>query len=127
LKTSPTQRTLALYRKRGYLCAIVEKWSQYPPPGHRVDLFGFIDVLALGRARTIAIQACAGSSASARIAKIHADPRLPKILEAGWMVVVVAWRKAGARGKRKLWDAREVEVLADGVIEGPSILGVPVA
>lgn len=44
--SSPTQRTLAALRKLGYLAAVVEKWNH---GAHiRQDLFGFIDVLAIG-------------------------------------------------------------------------------
>lgn len=110
MRTSPTQRSLKHLRAAGYTAGVTEKWVNWPPPGHRVDLFGFVDILAVGPGETIAVQACAGSSAAARVSKILAEPRFLAVKQAGWKVVVHAWRKAGARGKRKLWDLREIVV-----------------
>jgi hypothetical protein len=42
---SPTQRTLAECRKRGWVCQVVEKWN--PHARIRQDLFGCIDIVAL--------------------------------------------------------------------------------
>ena len=55
----PTQRSLALCKKRGWRYAIVEKWIQATK--RRVDVFGFGDILVLdGQPGSLLVQACAG-------------------------------------------------------------------
>lgn len=133
--SSPTQRTLAECRKRGYTAQVVEKWN--PHARIRQDLFGVIDIVAItpptagdrdachceawnesecacggfqdmiGRPGSIlAIQACAGSSHSARLAKMLAEPRAKQWLEAGGLLELWSWSKRGARGKAKRWALR---------------------
>ena len=109
MKTSPTQRSLKMYRERGYLCAIVEKWNPYVKI--RQDLWGFADILAIRGDESLLIQTTSGSNVSARIAKINDNAQA-----AIWKcspnrkIVAHGWRKVGERGKRKLWECREVEV-----------------
>lgn len=100
---TPTQRTLAELRKRGYRCAVVEKWN-----GHiqrRQDLFGVIDVLAIREGETLAVQTTSGSNVAARVTKIAESEATPDMRAAGWKIVVHGWakRKAG-------WTLREVDV-----------------
>jgi hypothetical protein len=113
VKTSPTQRTLALLRKDGWTAAIVEKWN--PHAFIRQDLYGFIDIVAIRESGGIlGIQACAGASHATRRTKILAEPRAKLWLQAGGLIDICSWSKKGARGKRKLWDARvEHLTLAD--------------
>lgn len=120
---SPTQRTLAWLRARGYTCAITERWN---PHAHiRQDLYGFCDVLAMQPGVLIAVQACAGSSAAARVSKIRAEARAALWLECPTRKVwVMAWSKRGARGKRKLWAVRIIDVQHGGSV-GESIDDVP--
>ena len=82
-KESPTSRTLAVLREQGYTVAIGEKWN--PHARIRQDLFGFIDILAIKRDETLAVQATA-SGVSDRIKKIMASELLPKVREAGWKI-----------------------------------------
>jgi len=119
---SPTQRSLALLRKRGLVVAVVEKWQPYArrpgdtsgPPGIRQDLWGWIDLLALdpNTGELTAVQTTSGSNVSARLEKIRAWPPL-----AAWLkrhgAVVHGWAKRGPRGKPKLWECREVLVTVD--------------
>ncbi len=105
---SPTARSLAELRKRGYIAAVVERWN--PHARLRQDLFGCIDVLAIRPGQILAVQACAGSSAAARIAKVKSTPAFTTMLAAGITVAVWSWSKRGARGKRKVWTLREVVV-----------------
>ena len=65
---TPTQRTLAYLREEGYLCAIVEKWN--PHVKIRQDLFGFIDILAIKKGETLAVQ-CTSTGVAARVKKIQ--------------------------------------------------------
>ena len=109
---SPTQRSLALLRERGYLCAIVEKFVRFPPPGHRVDLWGIGDILAVKAGETLLVQ-CTTTGVSERVTKIVANPNTIKLLAVPWKIEVWGWRKVGPRGKRKVWECREVPLTAD--------------
>lgn len=111
---SPTMRTLAKLRADGWTCAIVERWN--PHAMIRQDLYGFCDILAVkSGAGTLAVQACVGASLAARRTKLHAEPRVRTCIEAGWRVELWAWRKVGARGKRKLWDVNVEPVTLGGM------------
>lgn len=108
MKSSPTQRSLAMLREMGYLVAVVEKFVRFPPPGHRVDLFGFGDLLAVKPGfPPLLVQTTTGSNAAARVAKIHASKEFQILFRAGWDVVVHGWRKGGPRGARKVWSVTE--------------------
>jgi hypothetical protein len=102
--SSPTQRTLAELKKRGYLAAVVEKWN--PHARIRQDLFGCIDILALKDGATLAVQATSGSNVASRVKKIAENEALPEMRAAGWSIAVWGWRKA-SNGR---WQLREVDV-----------------
>lgn len=107
MKASPTSRTLAALRAEGWTCAVVERWN--PHARVRQDLWGFCDLLACAAGRgTIAVQACAGSGLAAHRDKLLAEPRLREWLLASKdnRCEVWAWRKLGARGKRKVYEHR---------------------
>lgn len=105
MSLTPTQLSLRSMRELGYSVDVVERWVSQPPPGHRRDLFGIIDVLAVGRGETVAIQCTADGSVSSRVRKIADAEALPNLREAGWKIVVHGWRKQGGR-----WVVREVDV-----------------
>lgn len=90
---TPTQRSLAYLRDEGYLVAIVEHWN--PFARIRQDMFGFIDLLAIRRDETLAVQVTA-SGVSSRVKKIEASPHLGRVREAGWKIFVHGWRKNAA-------------------------------
>ena len=91
-KTSPTMRTLARLRKENYdLVAITERWN--PFARIRQDLFGIIDILAIHKGDTIAIQVTSYSNISARVKKITESPALPFLRDAGWTILVEGWKK----------------------------------
>lgn len=100
---SPTQRTLAHLRAAGYpLVQVVERWN--PHARIRQDLFGIIDVVAVGD-DIVAVQATSGSNLSKRIAKITESPALPILRKAGIRVLAHGWRKVRGR-----WQLREVDL-----------------
>lgn len=104
-KTSPTQRTLKVLRENYQLVQVVEHWNAFAR--RRQDLFGFIDIVAVGN-QTVGIQCTSASNMSARIKKIreeHGD-RLQVLKQAGWRIEVWGWKK-GSDGK---WGVR-VEVM----------------
>lgn len=118
--TSPTQRTLAHCRKLGFRVQVVERWVPFrgtdPETGEprrggvRQDLFGCIDLVALdGLPGVLGIQACAASSAAARMAKALCEcDALMEWLRVGNRFEVWGWAKRGPAGKRKLWTVRRV-------------------
>ena len=65
-KPSPTSRSLEVLREQGYTVEVVEKWNSFTKT--KKDLFGFIDILAIKRDETLAVQATA-SGVSARLKK----------------------------------------------------------
>lgn len=119
---SPTQRTLAHIRARGYTCQVVEKWNPYggarkpdgTAVGNRVDLFGIIDIIALSQSEgIIGIQATSGGNMMARVHKSLAEPRLTQWLTSGGRFQVWGWRKLKGR-----WKPRIVRVhLKDGELK----------
>jgi hypothetical protein len=99
---SPTQRTLAALRADGWTVAIVEHWN--PHARIRQDLWGFVDLVALKPGRTLAVQACAGASFAARIAKITEADLVGRVREAGWEIQVWGWRKLKTGWAPKIAD-----------------------
>ena len=104
--SSPTQLTLKELRKRGYqLVQVVEHWN--PHAMRRVDLFGIIDVLAVGQredlfdgaAQVVGVQTTSDHNVSAHLKKLKAAKTkdgvqvLPVLSAAGVTVLVHGWRK----------------------------------
>jgi hypothetical protein len=85
------------------LASVVEKWN--PHAKIRQDLFGIIDIVAVGERETVGVQACAYSSVSARVRKIAEADTTPKVRAAGWKLLVHGWRKVKGR-----YQVREVVV-----------------
>lgn len=107
---SPTQRTLAYLRDLGWTAQIVEKWV--PQARKRVDLFGWIDIIALDRLQNaiVGIQTTSGSNHSARREKGLAEPRMAQWKACGGKLEIISWSKKGKAGKRKVWTMRREEV-----------------
>lgn len=104
MATSPTQLTLRHLRDQGYTAQVVEVWNPHSRTRH--DLFGFVDVLAVRGAETLAVQATSATNVSARVTKIGDSPLIGAVREAGWSVRVWGWKKVKGR-----WTlAREVDV-----------------
>lgn len=103
---TPTARTLAECRKRGWTAQVVEQ--TIPRTFIKRDLFGVIDIIALTpQGQTIGIQATGDNAGdmARRERKIIAEPRAKLWLECGNLLEVWGWGKRG-RGKRKLWTLR---------------------
>ena len=100
---SPTQRTIDLLRLRGYpLVQVVEHWNPFARV--RQDLFGVLDVLAVGQ-DIIGVQTTSGSNTAARVRKLEQSEALPVLKAAGVRVVVHGWCKLQGR-----WKLREVDL-----------------
>lgn len=105
--TSPTQLTLRELRNSGYHTAVVERWNQYARI--RQDLFGFVDVLAVGNGHTLGVQCTSYNNVSSRVSKIRDDEDMRTaaidMIMSGWKVEVWGWRKP-----RRKWEARRVDM-----------------
>ncbi len=118
--TSPTSRTLALYRADGWTVAIVERWN--PHVKIRQDLFGFADLLAMKPGQQpLLIQVTSGSGLSARIQKIKDQPLARVALQSGFRIEAHGWRKLKAKrgGKATQWKPRIIEVTEQDLCPSP--------
>lgn len=105
---SPTQRSLKLLRERGGIVAIVEKWNSFTK--RRIDLWGFGDLLHVCGDTVTIVQTTTGIHVAERLKKIYSIPEAGAWMSNTRKIVVHGWRKVGARGKRKRWECREIEV-----------------
>jgi hypothetical protein len=96
---TPSQRTVAHLRKLGYQTANVEHYNYFTKRKH--DLFGCIDILAIGNNETLAVQVTSKSNMSSRIKKIEESEALPEMLRSNWRVIVHGWWK-GTNGRYQL-------------------------
>lgn len=99
--SSPTQRALAVLKRRHWCCQVVERWQ--PQAMKRIDLFGIIDLLAMKDGLLLAIQVTSTSGMSSRLDKALSEPRLDQWLLTGSLFEVWGFSKKGAKDKRKLW------------------------
>lgn len=90
-------------RKLGWSAAVVEKWN--PHARVRQDLFGVVDVLAVARGETLAVQATSDSNVRSRVVKLEDSEILPELREAGWRIEVWGWRKRKGR-----WEPRVIDL-----------------
>jgi hypothetical protein len=89
--SSPTQRSKKALEKDGWLVAIVEHFNQWAKV--RIDLYGFVDLLAIRENEILAVQTTSRSNMSARIKKILAHENYPKVKSAGIKIRVDGWAK----------------------------------
>lgn len=101
MAASPTQRSMEYLRAHGYLVAVVEKYNYHAKVTQ--DLFGVIDILAIRKDETLAIQTTSGSNLASRRKKVLSHENLPLIQAAGWQIKLHGWRK-NAKAK---WVLRE--------------------
>jgi len=94
---------MSLLRERGYQVAPVERWNAFTKKKH--DLFGCIDLLAIGNGETVAVQVTSKSNLAARRHKIEEAEAYPEMLRSKWRVILHGWFKEGNR-----WQLKEVEL-----------------
>lgn len=107
---TPTQRTLAECKARGWTAGVVERRIPYKPIS--IDYLGCIDIIVATPDGIIGIQACSGTDHARRRTKALAEPRLRAWLAAGARFEVWSWSLRGGRGKRKLWQLRAESLTA---------------
>lgn len=107
---SPTARSLELLRKEGWIAAVVEKWNHHAR--QKVDLFGFIDIVAIDTVtgRLKAVQATSWDNISHRVAKIKGIEIALLWIEGGHSLEVQGWKKKGKKGQRQTWQVKRVEL-----------------
>lgn len=110
---SPTQRTLKWLRDHDYMPGIVERWvpdPKCPGGGKRIDLFGFIDIIAIRNGFCYGVQSC-GTDHAAHANKITVECKDQVMI---WLscssnrLVLMSWRKVKVRrgGKRMIYRPR---------------------
>lgn len=96
MSLTPTQLTLRYLRAEGWpLVEVVEHWN--PHARIRQDLFGFVDVLAVGPQGVLAVQCTSAGNTSSRIRKIAEHDNVAAVREAGIAIHVHGWRKRAGR------------------------------
>ena len=110
-KTSPTQRSLKWLRANGLTAQVVERFNSFSKT--RIDLFSFIDIVAMGSSGIVGVQATSSSNLAARITKITEEPKARMWLESGGQIEAHGFAKQGAQGKRKVYVMRRVRVYLD--------------
>jgi hypothetical protein len=113
-KTTPTQRSLALLRGRGYAVEKVEQRLTFKGFITR-DLFGCIDLIAVRRGEIVGVQTTSRSNLAARRAKALGSPGLEAWLAGGGKFFLHGWGKAGPRCRRKTWQCSEQELTLEEV------------
>ena len=103
MSISPTQLSLSKLRGDGWTAEVVERYNFFSKKRH--DLYGFIDILAVGPEGTLAVQTTSYSNVSSRVRKISEHENVGAVRDAGWRIVVHGWRK-----KNNRWVCREVDI-----------------
>jgi len=105
---SPTQRTLAELRSRGWEADICEKWLPHVHRGGggfgiRQDLFGWIDIIAIDPDRGVGGIQSTGTAFAEHLRKLTNEraAQVRSWLEAGAWGELWGWRKLG-----KVWRPR---------------------
>lgn len=92
VKRSPSALSLAMLRAEGYTAEVVERRHT---SRLKTDLFGFIDIVAIRRGETLAVQTTDTTNVAARVRKIAEAPLVGAVREAGWRIVVHGWYPDG--------------------------------
>lgn len=99
---TPTERSLAFLRGRGYLVAVVEKWN--PHVKIRQDLFGVLDLLAVKPGEILGVQTTSGDNVSKRLAKFAESDAVPRLRESGMRLEIHGWRKLAGKWQPRVED-----------------------
>jgi hypothetical protein len=100
---SLTPKSKALLVEQGYQVALVEHYNAFTKRKH--DLFGCIDLLAIGNGETVAVQVTSKSNLAARKHKVEEAEAYPEMLRSKWRVILHGWFKENNR-----WQLKEVEL-----------------
>lgn len=96
MSLTPTKLTLRHLRAQGWpLVEVTERWN--PHARIRQDLFGFVDVLAVGPQGVLAVQTTSAANVAARVRKIAEHDNVAAVREAGIAIHVHGWQKKSGR------------------------------
>ena len=105
---SPTSRTLAWLRERGYTSQVVEHFNHYAKV--RVDLWGIADIISMPQipannelGSILLLQVTSTPNLSSRRKKCLQSKFLECWVRNGGTFYLFGWSKKGKRGARKLW------------------------
>ena len=106
---SHVSRTLELFRERGWLACVVEKYNSFIK--QKFDVFGFADILACheGPPPWIMLAQVCGEDVSSHFDKMRSEPRVREWLRCGGCIFIYGWRK----NAKNRWTVREIEVVLD--------------
>ena len=103
MAVSLTSRTVHRLRDEGWdLVEIVEHYNYFTKRRH--DLFGIIDVLAVGDKGILCAQVTSRGNMSSRIKKIADSDAIQYLRDADIMVIVEGWDKYKGRWRSKVTD-----------------------
>ena len=88
---SPTARSIEELKGRGYTTWVVEHYNYFSK--RRIDLYNCIDIIAIKKGKTLAVQTTSRSNINSRVKKIKANEYLDAMLSAGWDIEVHGWGK----------------------------------
>ena len=86
-------RVLKKLREEGWTAESVDRWDSFTRRSY--DLFGCIDVLAVGAKGTLAVQVTSRANMSARRKKILEAEAYPAMVAAGWTLEVWGYNQPG--------------------------------
>lgn len=93
MKTSPTQRSLKYLRAEGYICQIVEKWNPFAKI--RQDLYGWIDIVCVGKDQILGVQTTSYPNGAARLKKASLATRRELKIAEEKLEALIKWHQAG--------------------------------
>ena len=82
---------MALFESRGYKCEVVESYNSFTK--RKKDMFGILDMVAIGNEETLVIQMTSKSNMSSRIKKIQESDYFVELLRSKWRIIVIGWFK----------------------------------
>ena len=82
---------MALFESRGYKCEVVESYNSFTK--RKKDMFGILDMVAIGNEETLGIQMTSKSNMSSRIKKIQESVYFVELLRSKWRIIVIGWFK----------------------------------
>lgn len=107
MSISRLSRAMKYYRDQGYTVNKVEIWNPYDRKNH--DLFGILDLVAVGHGTFMGIQVCGGGDFAAHDRKIKAAEISVELLQVpGFRLVLIGFRKVKYKrgGKLEVWKPR---------------------
>lgn len=106
---TPSQRTIALMKKEGYMTAVAEKFNTFAKV--RQDMYKWIDIMAIHseKREIVGIQTTTASNLAARVAKAVAKREFKTWLLAGGVAEFHGWElKNNDKKTKKTWQCRRL-------------------